>query len=51
MEFNDKKEESKLNRARLSDALNNADIEHRKTKHKADKRACVAENKREELLA
>jgi len=39
------------NRVRLSDALNEADIDRRKAKDEADKRARAAEIKREELLA
>ena len=51
MKFYGDQEDSKLNRVRFNDALNDADIEHRKLKDEADKRACAAEIKREELLA
>jgi len=51
LEFNEDNEDSAKNRVRLSDALNEADIDRRKAKDEADKRACAAEIKREELLA
>mmetsp|Transcript_16954 Transcript_16954/g.19514 ORF Transcript_16954/g.19514 Transcript_16954/m.19514 type:complete len:120 (+) Transcript_16954:89-448(+) len=51
LEFNEDNEDSAKNRVRLSDALNEADIDRRKAKDEADKRARAAEIKREELLA
>ena len=50
MEFNDDKEDSKLNSVKLGDTLKDAGIEHRKEKDEADKRACATEIKREDLL-